>query len=204
MAWSKFQRLTQRIGRRVSRYYRTYPFQANVFTYTIACSAGDACSQILVEKKEFDSNRFASKAAVGAFVYGPLFHHFYRRLHFLLPGVSPRNRILKFVIDQGPFTMFVLLGYFLGSGFLEGQSWENNWNDVKGKLPITYVLDCCFWLPVQYINFTYIPPTYCVAYVSGMTLIWMTFLSFIKNRPKLPTFIVELEDGVKKLIGMAS
>ena len=116
---------------------------------------------------------------------GPIGHFWYRFLDGYLPSRSLRSVAKKVVLDQcvaGPF-LYVL--FFSGAGALEGQSFREITQEIKEKFLTIFLLDLSVWPPAQFINFTFVPPQFRVIYVSGITLVWDTVLSFVKYNERL-------------------
>lgn len=42
---------------------------------------------------------------------------------------------------------------------------------------------CGYWLPVQFVNFLLIPPSFRVTYVSIAAFCWVNILCYLKNLP---------------------
>ena len=185
------------------RVFHTYPLLSNVATTTTLFTAADALCQIL-EHKGFDNfnlQRLFNMTTMSAAYYGPVYFYYYRLLDRKFPGRNPRTIIVKMAIDQILFTIPSLALFFIGMGFLEGKTWKENMAELELKYIPTYLTSSTFWPVAQAMNFAVVPPMYRVTYISSMTLVWMTLLSYIKNRPKLPTFLVrvkEVSDDVQK------
>jgi hypothetical protein len=50
--------------------------------------------------------------------------------------------------------------------------------EVLGRLPATLLRNWCFWLPVQYVQFSYIPTDLQVTYCAAFGVIWNAILSW--------------------------
>ena len=55
--------------------------------------------------------------------------------------------------------------------------------ECRTKFWPTFSADCCFWLPVQWVNFTYISPELRVVFIGVATFVWLNVLCFIKSLP---------------------
>lgn len=173
-----------------------YPLISNVLTMTTLLAGADLTCQ-LIEKKEltrFDFKRLRNMATLGLVYYGPVLFYYYRILDRRLPAKNPRTILLKLFIDQFVFTIPSLAIFFLSMGYMEGKQWEDNVSELRMKFLPTYVTSCLFWPGVQIVNFAVVPAVYRVAYISGMSFVWISFLSYVKNRHKLPTILQRIED----------
>merc|ERR1711874_656753 len=83
----------------------------------------------------------------------------------------------------------------------ENVSDENLLNECSKKFLPTFALDCCYWLPIQALNFFFVPSFLRVAYVGVTTFIWLNVLAYIKA---LPTDTIEKveHDLIKKETGL--
>ena len=97
-------------------------------------------------------------------------------------------------IDQFVFTIPSIAIFYLLIGNLERKTWTENKKELKKKFLPTYATSCLFWPTAQFINFVFVPSVFRVVYVSTGSFVWLTFLSYIKNQPKLPVILQKIED----------
>ncbi|ELT87101.1 hypothetical protein CAPTEDRAFT_150250 [Capitella teleta] len=160
---------------------------------------GDIATQLLVHEKtdkvKLDWKRTGRMVVMGV-ALGPLFHGWYSMLDRYLPGRSLSTVAKKLVADQGVACPGFLLLFFGGMGLMEGQSQEEIKSEIKCKFVPLIIADCCFWPPMQAINFRFVPPQFRVLYVACCTLFWDGFLSYMKYKK------FDEEDGnfLKKLL----
>lgn len=48
---------------------------------------------------------------------------------------------------------------------------------------LVFQTSCGYWLPVQFVNFLLIPPSFRVMYVSIAAFCWVNILCYLKNLP---------------------
>lgn len=48
---------------------------------------------------------------------------------------------------------------------------------------LAFQTSCGYWLPVQFVNFLLIPPSFRVTYVSIAAFCWVNILCYLKNLP---------------------
>jgi len=122
-------------------------------------------------------------AIMGTLVFPPILTHWYRWLEARFPCTSPRVVARKLLLDQFLLTPWVVVLFFIGMAALEGkQGWELT-EELKEKGFTTFFLDCCYWLPVQYLNFKFVPAWLRVSYIGVTTFLWLNILCFIKSQP---------------------
>lgn len=175
--------------------FTRYPLLKSVVTVTSLIGSADICCQFL-EKKDFSHfnwTRFKNMATIGMVYYGPMYYYYYGFLDRKLPGTNPRTVLLKLFIDQVIVTIPSLLVFYVFMGQLEKKTLVETKEEIRLKFLPTYLSACMFWPTAQAINFALVPPAYRVLCVSTSTFIWLTFLSYIKNRPKLPAIFEKIE-----------
>ncbi|XP_045145107.1 mpv17-like protein 2 [Echinops telfairi] len=143
-------------------------------------AAGDsACQSCEIRSRSgqrFHLWRFASIFAMGCSV-GLFLHYPYLWLDRLLP--APGLRSLPTVLRKvlvGPRVASSLLGvwYFLGLGWLEGQTLDESHQELRDKFWEFYKADWCAWPPAHLVNFLFISSQFRVIYINGSTLGWGT------------------------------
>lgn len=67
---------------------------------------------------------------------------------------------------------------------LEGR--EDLFAEMRSKYLKTFQTSCLFWLPVQSVNFVFVPPAARVVYVGTSSLVWANILCWIKRQPQQP------------------
>jgi len=156
--------------------------------------AGDVIAQALLsddEKKSFppanwDKVRTAAFVAFGAFYTGGAQHFIFGFLNEEF--ASPLTRL---VIAQFGFIPFCYYPTFLLMVPALRAGWESEFGsdeasvrqtelfrDVASKIPTTLVRNWCFWLPVQFVQFNFIPTDLQVTYAAAFGVIWNAILSW--------------------------
>jgi len=122
-------------------------------------------------------------AIMGTFVIPPILTKWYHWLDNRFPSTSKRTVLKKLILDQFLLTPWLLAMFFIGMAFLEGGKGKALLTELKQKFSMTFSLDCCYWLPIQALNFLFVPPMFRVVYIGVTTFIWMNILCFIKASP---------------------
>jgi len=119
-------------------------------------------------------------AIMGTFVFPPLLTRWYSWLDGKFPCTSGAVVSKKLLLDQFIFTPWVVVIFYVGMAWLEGKQGPESWLELQQKGVATFLLDCIFWLPVQFINFMFVPPWLRVAFIGVMTFLWLNVLAYIK------------------------
>uniref|UniRef100_G3UNH6 MPV17 mitochondrial inner membrane protein like 2 n=1 Tax=Loxodonta africana TaxID=9785 RepID=G3UNH6_LOXAF len=165
-------------------------------TNTLGCgalmAAGDGVRQSWEIRarpgQRFNLRRSASMFAMGCSM-GPFLHYWYLWLDRLLPASGLRSLptiLRKVLVDQLVATPVLGVWYFLGLGWLEGQTLDESCQELRDKFWEFYKADWCVWPPAQLVNFLFVPSQFRVTYINGVTLGWDTYLSYLKYRCPKP------------------
>jgi len=122
-------------------------------------------------------------AIMGTIVFPPILTKWYGWLDNRFPCTSKTVVIKKLVLDQFLLTPWLLAIFYIGMSYLEGERGASVLNECQKKFVKTFTLDCCYWLPVQALNFLFIPAGLRVIYIGVTTFIWLNVLCYIKSSP---------------------
>jgi len=129
-------------------------------------------------------------AIMGTLVFPPILTKWYHWLEAKFPCTTPRVVMKKLVLDQFLLTPWVVVLFYVGMSALEGKRGQAMLDELRQKGLKTFFLDCCYWLPVQYLNFKFVPPWLRVSYIGVTTFIWLNILCYIKAMPSPQTKVV--------------
>ncbi|CAD6215708.1 GSCOCG00000519001-RA-CDS [Cotesia congregata] len=127
----------------------------------------------------------------GYFLAGPILHGWYSWLDKMFKGTAPKIVVTKLLCDQFILTPPLVVLFFTSMSVMEGKKTENLLDECKAKFVKTFATSCIFWLPVQFVNFLLIPPSFRVLYVSVASFCWVNILCHLKRTPIVPA--VELK-----------
>lgn len=128
---------------------------------------------------QYDTASLMRFGFLGTCVYPVMCTIWYKWLDARYTGKTKTILAKKLFLDQFVFGPPCLLIFFLGLSYLEGK--ENWTQECREKFPMTYVADCAFWLPLQAVNFTFVPAPFRVLYLGISSFVWVNVLCVIKN-----------------------
>lgn len=181
--------MTGRFKLVIDKLFTKHLFATNVVTCGGLLGVGDACVQgmnIFVQKGkdkqvEYDFKRTGRMVVIGL-ALGPFNHFWYSLLDKTVKGGGLQVVLKKIALDQAFAGPFFCTLFLTGTSLMEGQGLEGAKSEWKEKFLPIYMVDWCFWPMAQYVNFRFLPTQYRVAYVSTATLIWNSFLSYMKHK----------------------
>jgi len=122
-------------------------------------------------------------AIMGTVVFPPILTKWYSWLDNRFPCTSRTVVMKKLVLDQFLLTPWLLAIFFIGMSFMEGERGESMLQEFKNKFAMTFTVDCLYWLPVQALNFLFVPPGFRILYIGLTTFLWLNVLCYIKSSP---------------------
>lgn len=130
---------------------------------------------------DWDGVRTASLATFGALYTGGVQHFIFGWLNGQFS--EPLYRLLLAQFCFIPFCYyptFLLMVPTLRAGFGPGstEKRERLTAEIVSRLPATLVRNWCFWLPVQAVQFTFIPTDLQVTYCAAFGVVWNAILSW--------------------------
>lgn len=172
-----------------SNLYGKHLLATNVVTCAGLLGAGDCLVQrahISMEKRKgrivcYDYLRTGRMIVIGC-VLGPFNHYWYSFLDKRLVGKSGNIVFKKIMCDQAVAGPFFCSSFLMGMGLLEGKGLKGAAGEWKEKFLTIYMVDWLCWPFAQFINFRFLPGRFRVLYVSWITLMWNSFLSYYKHR----------------------
>lgn len=99
---------------------------------------------------------------------------------------APTRRVweiigFKLAADCFLFDPAYLALFFTATNALEGQSPAQISEKLKADLLPTYLVDIAVWLPIQTINFRWVPVVYQALFVQSCNVGWNAYLSFVQH-----------------------
>lgn len=181
--------IANKLRNAATQLFSKYLLVTNTCTASSLLALGDCITQQIERldnpDKTYNFHRTGRMFTMG-FLFGPVTHVWYKILDRYLPGTAMRTVGKKILADQAVAGPFFCSAFFMGMSLLEGKSTREGADEVKAKFWTVYLMDWCIWPPAQFINFFFLPPSVRVVYVSGITLVWNTILSWMKHREHHP------------------
>eukprot|EP00111_Clytia_hemisphaerica_P003478 TCONS_00009930-protein len=174
------------------------PLLRSIVTVTSLFAASDLCCQLFENhgniKYKFDWERLRKMATIGLIYYGPMYYYYYGFLDRKFPGKNPRTVLVKILFDQFIFAVPSQFFFYCIAGKLERKNNSEIIEEIKLKYIPTYVTSTIFWPAAQLVNFSLVPPTHRILFVSSANFVWLNILSYIKNRPNLPAVLERVQN----------
>lgn len=126
-----------------------------------------------------DKPTLARYAIMGTFIYSPILYGWYQWLDRRFVGTAPKIIVRKLLLDQFLLTPPLLVVFFAGMALMEGAPLLK---ECQEKFGSTFSKSCLFWLPVQTVNFVFVPPKFRVTYMGACALAWVNILCWIKRQ----------------------
>ncbi|CAK8673386.1 unnamed protein product [Clavelina lepadiformis] len=154
----------------------------NTVTGTVMTLIGDTSAQAMegyFTKKDWDRDRCRNMTLL-AFIYGPIWHYWYRYLDTKFPGKSRRSISLKVFLDvaASPVIYFIYTGSLCK---LKKLSQEETVEEIRNKLPIMLSIDILFWPVFQTFNFLLLPPHFRIVGMKANELLLDIIFSHVMN-----------------------
>ena len=155
--------------------------------------AGDVIAQSLLTEaeeksippKDWDMIRTNAFAVFGALYTGGAQHFIFNFLHSAFDQPLPRLEMAQFFfIPFCYYPTFLFMNPALRAGWEHGFGSENAkvrqvelFLDIASQIPTTLLRNWCFWLPVQFVQFNFIPAELNVTFTAAFGVIWNAILS---------------------------
>lgn len=155
---------------------RAHPKLANATVGASCAFVGDAIAQKMQageETVEFDWKRSAIFTAFNfMWMGGPMSAYcaFLER-----SGMSVMAKLSATHCIWNP--LIYLPSYYLGAGFMRGESLVESSSKLVDEAPPTLVKCTTFWMPVSAVQYSMVPPAMQIAYLSAMSIVWSVILA---------------------------
>ncbi|XP_067636216.1 mpv17-like protein isoform X2 [Eurosta solidaginis] len=162
----------------------THPLAKGVMSYAIIWPTGCLIQQTLEGRdlKTYDWMRCMRFSMFGALYVAPTLYGWVRLSSVMWPQMNLKVGVVKAAVEQISYGPFAGCSFFYGMSLLEGKNHKEAVQEVKDKFPPTFKVGICFWPIIQTINFSMIPESYRVVFVSVCSLGWTTFLAYLKTK----------------------
>lgn len=147
----------------------------------------DASKGIDVSDRPYmEWGRLFACTAFGLFIMGPLGHLWYTWLDVFTnkfyPIRTPRNVLLKVLLDTAIFNPLFLIIFFSSVSLMEGLTIKDISYKLYRDFVPSYTVDCCIWPFIQVFNFRFVPVKFQLLIVNLGCYFDDIFLSYVQVR----------------------
>ncbi|CAD7081478.1 unnamed protein product [Hermetia illucens] len=166
--------------------FARHPFVVNCLTYGSLYVGAEFSQQFITRKilakpqEDIDTPTLGRYAIMGTFIYSPTLYTWYKWLDGTFPGTTRRIIVKKLVLDQFLLTPVLLVMFYTGMSLMERA--PDPFEELKQKFSPTFLRSCIFWIPAQFVNFTFVSPRFRVIYVGTCAFAWVNILCWIKRQ----------------------
>jgi len=175
----------------VHRLYRNamakYPTLISSVQAGALMGAGDAVSQVLIEKrslKEYEFSRSLRFASLGLFLVGPTLRVWYGVLDRRIGSVGRFAALRKVAVDQLAFNPCFTAVFLTVNGLTQGLELQKVRDNIQRDYVDIMLAAWSVWPAVQVVNFTWVPLRHQVLTVQTFALFWNTYLAWKTNRTR--------------------
>lgn len=149
-------------------------------SYSVIWPVGCLIQQKLTGQKELNYAQAFRFSLYGGFFVAPTLYCWLKCASHFWPKTNLRSAITKALVEQVTYSPAAMCCFFFGMNLLEMKPVTECAEEVKRKFWPTYKIGVCVWPVLQTINFVLIPEHNRVVYVSVCSLMWTTFLAYMK------------------------
>ncbi|XP_065223062.1 mpv17-like protein 2 [Planococcus citri] len=166
----------------INNVFAKHPLACNTVSSAVIMATGDAIIQKMTqtENEKLQWERTEKMGFVGGML-GPIQFFIYKNLDKLFPRTDNKTVFRKIIVDQSLSAPIFICAFFFLCNLWEKKP-EQSFDEIKDKFIDVYKVDLMIWPAAQYVNFTYVPPQFRVMYVSGITVVYSAFLSYMKHK----------------------
>ncbi|KOC63833.1 Mpv17-like protein [Habropoda laboriosa] len=157
-----------------------YPIVRGMASYSIIWPTGSLIQQKLLGQDELNYLQALRFSLYGGFFVAPTLYCWLRSSSYFWPKSDLKSAITKALIEQVTYSPAAMCCFFFGMNLLEMKPIAECVEEVKRKFWPTYKVGVCVWPVLQTINFFLVPEHNRVVYVSFCSLIWTSFLAYMK------------------------
>ncbi|KAG7307613.1 hypothetical protein JYU34_007835 [Plutella xylostella] len=187
--------------------FRKYPLLRGMASYSIIWPTSSLIQQT-VEGKNFETydwRRCARYGLYGSCYVAPTLYSWLTIANVMWPGSSIRAGIIKTFVETITYTPLAMCSFYFFMSMMESKPFHESLAEVKNKLWPTYKVGASIWPAVAMINFCLIPPRNRVPFISMCSLLWTSFLAYMKHLDKEKVDLVKVEGTTHLLkIGLKS
>lgn len=157
-----------------------YPIVRGMASYAIIWPTASLLQQKITGRPELNYAEALRFSLYGGLFVAPTLYCWLRCASYFWPKSDFKSAITKALVEQVTYSPAAMCCFFFGMNFLEQKSILECTEEVKQKFWPTYKVGVCVWPVLQTINFLLIPEHNRVVYVSICSLVWTSFLAYMK------------------------
>uniref|UniRef100_A0A1B6GFQ9 Mpv17-like protein n=1 Tax=Cuerna arida TaxID=1464854 RepID=A0A1B6GFQ9_9HEMI len=166
---------------KVVQFSKKYPLSRGMASYALIWPLGSLAQQTIFGETEYDYAKVARFSLYGSCYVAPTLHCWIKIANTIWPHNTLRSAVTKAIVEQFTYTPFGMLSFYFGMTLLEGKTIEEGKAEVEAKFLPTYKIGACVWPVLQTFNYTVIKERNRVVFVSFCSLMWTTFLAYMKH-----------------------
>ncbi|XP_046481343.1 mpv17-like protein [Neodiprion pinetum] len=161
-----------------------YPIIRGIASYTVIWPAASLLQQKFISNQELNYMQALRFSLYGGFFVAPTLFCWIKFASYIWPKNDLKSGIVKALVEQVSYGPAAMCCFFFGINLLEFKPISECVEEVKQKFWPTWKTGICVWPILQTINFTLIPERNRVVYVSVCSLMWTSFLAYMKSLEK--------------------
>uniref|UniRef100_T1IQ56 Mpv17-like protein n=1 Tax=Strigamia maritima TaxID=126957 RepID=T1IQ56_STRMM len=162
--------------------FNKYPITRGIVTYGFSYATSDLIAQTFFrpEQEKFNWKEVSRFGLFGSLWVAPTVYTWIKTSSKLFPAPNLQNALKKAIVEQFTYCPFAITTFYTGMNLLQGRSMDHATNELREKFWPTYQTGALYWVSVQTLNFAMIIEKNRVPVMSVASLVWGTFLSYMK------------------------
>ncbi|XP_059614256.1 uncharacterized protein LOC132260262 [Phlebotomus argentipes] len=160
-----------------------YKIIRGMTSYSVLWPCGSLIQQTIEGKNfsTYDWGKCFRMGLFGTFVIGPTLYVWMRFANKTWPRRNLGTSLTKALVEQVTYDPLMITTFLFVMSLMEGKTTHEARLEVKEKFFDTYKVGAVFWPCVQTVNFTIVPQRNQVVFVSFFSMIWSSFLAYMKH-----------------------
>lgn len=125
--------------------------------------------------------RCARFSLYGGLFVAPTLYSWVKLSSAMWPQTSIKTALAKAAVETITYTPAAMTCFYFFMILLELKTFKEATEEVRTKVPPTYRIAVMVWPAVATINFSLIPERNRVPFISACSLIWTSFLAYMKH-----------------------
>ncbi|XP_022693962.1 mpv17-like protein [Varroa jacobsoni] len=170
----------------VRLFFARHPLAANVAAYGALSVGAEFTQQTIIRRwdgdmkgEPYDWILLGRYAVYSMILAGPGLFYWFRWLDSRFVGTTFPVVIRKAATDQLISSTSCTVVFYISMSVMEKK--EDIFAELRQKFWPTYKVSCCFWPPIQCLNFFLVPPHFRVVTVAVASFVWCNFLCILKR-----------------------